>query len=199
MESTARWTIPGRCPPDAQLNRVFLTGNVAKRGYKCSTTAAVYQRSLELMTRVRNVLESQCMSFKFAEGPVAAVTNPSAIIYTHVDVVVPNNHRLANTHGGMHSMECFGSSAANMANNFGFKRQRSNRAYGPCYTVANAAPAGWNATANWNFEMREPFEPVYGDDYPALRTDRFIEESLTGSRADILREWVQKTFESKRF
>lgn len=149
------------------------------------TMAGRLSHSAELMNRVRNVLENQTEKFSFVPGPVKAATNPSAIIYTSINYAVPNENRLANSHGGMHSMECFGSSAANMANYFAMKRLRNNRAFGPCYVTANSAsPAGWNATANWNYEMHAPYQPVYGHDYPALRTDRFSEEALTGSRTD---------------
>lgn len=85
----------------------------------------------ELMTRVNGVLEIQD-HFNFQIGAVGPAVNPAGTIYAQVTEAVQNVAQLSDRHGSLHSVECFGSSAANMSVYFGYKRKRANRAFGPC-------------------------------------------------------------------
>lgn len=128
--------------------------------------------SNELITGVNTVLERYRGDFEFKVGTPTASVNNAAVIYTSVGARQQPNTRLSNTHGSMHSFEAFGSASSNIANYFAFKRLRNVHAYVHCYNVANAAPANWNATSNQNFNMEQPFEAFYGQDYAALRSNR---------------------------
>lgn len=174
------------------------TANILQRFEFCNenTMAGRLCYSDELMNHVSGILHERSDKFRMVRGiPSESSINPAAFIYTDIEVDVANTQLLANTHGTTCSSEAFGASASNMANYFSYHRKRSNGAPGYCLINADGTPiAGWQATINSNYNMTGNFAPIYGLDYPYLRSLRFKSGPLSGTCEASLRTWLDKEF-----
>lgn len=150
----------------------------------------------ELMNHVSGVLHERSDKFKMVRGiPVDSSVNPAAFIYTNVETDVDSVRLLSNTHGTTCCSEAFGASASNMANYFAYHRQRSLSAPGYCLLQRDGTPfANWDATINSNHNMEGNFAPLYGLDYPHIRSLRFRSGSLSGTCEASIRTWLDKEF-----
>lgn len=105
----------------------------------------------------------------------------------------PLTERLVDINSDIYSRECFGSSASNRANYFGFRRRRNEDMPGLCYTLNDAAIAGWVATRNHNYEMGGQFA-ARGQrvDLQSLRDDRYFDVCGMGYVNDALSDWLRR-------
>lgn len=75
----------------------------------------------------------------------------------------------------------------------GMKRRRNDTGRGLAYlTAANAAPQGWLATINYNYEMIAPFLPARYVDDPSLRVLKFRDFGPSCTRDVLLSDWIIK-------
>lgn len=151
--------------------------------------------SAELMQHVSGLLHERSDRFKMIRGvPIDSPINPAAFISSRVNVPVLSTDRLASKHGSLDSCEASGASSSNMASYFGYRRIRTELAPGYCMVAEAGNIAGWNATINNNYNMVNPFNPVFGEDFAFLRDIRFSESSLSGTREANVRLWLDKDF-----
>lgn len=150
----------------------------------------------DLMNTVSGLLSGLSTHFAISQGvPREQPINPAAFVCSRIDIEVQAANRLASHHGTLVSCENAGASAANMASYFGFKRERTELAPGYCLVAPNRNYfVNWAATINSNFTMAEPFNPIYGQDFQFLRSSRFVEAPITGSREANIRLWLEKDF-----
>lgn len=109
-----------------------------------------------------------------------------------------NTAVLSKTVSNVHGPYAFGNTTATQAVLFALKRERNNHGRGLCYTLDNnAAPAGWTATMNNNFNMVGEFSPLTGVDGPQFRADSHQAFPPDGDKENFIADWL-KAFRLQR-
>lgn len=102
---------------------------------------------------------------------------------------------LASINGEVRSPIALGATGSNRCGLFGMRRQRTETAPGYCFiAAANAAPQGWQATRNYNFEMRGRFAALVGSDRASLRENLNTDPSPNGSRINSICEFFTRAY-----
>lgn len=171
------------------------TLNILNR-FNFANTASMAGRlrhSPELMEHVSSMLQGRSDKFQFKRGvPAESGVNAAAFIISEVCTDQVSTTLLSRNHGTLTDHEQFSASAANMSTYFTYKRRRNADAPGVCYLANGAILAGWEETMNSNLEM--VYAPMYGADFPHLRSNRFEETSSPGYRDADTRLWLDKVF-----
>lgn len=141
------------------------------------------------LTGLRDKIELQTCDFKFREiGSLFVFKGDETN-----QIMVPPADRLVSENAHMYSPFVFGTSAANRANYFGYKRKRSMMAIGPCYTIHGEVPNGWAITRNNNFDQVGEAFGVHGqlETRASLRADIYYEACTSGTLENDLSEWIE--------
>lgn len=158
------------------------------------------QYSPELTARVNGVLGEMSNRMKMHAGKPAQRSNSSILGWIEVShvsgpIVQRNIARLSGTAGTISSSVALSSGQCNSVGILGLRRERCSLARGFCYTRHDfTAIGGWVHHINANFQMAEDFEPMIGQDLPAIRTQRHTCASSIADRATLTSEWIRRNF-----
>lgn len=157
----------------------------------------------ELMMRVNTVLFELRTRFKMRDigrtspglrNYIIPKHIPGNVRFVYVEENTPDAMKLSYKQNQIRSSSSFGSSSAGQENVHVIHRLRNNNARGLCYTVNNAAPQGWNAHINDNFNMVGDFTATIGVTNPGLRIMKFISYSPGGTRLTAVDNYIKRNY-----
>jgi len=201
LANTANWTPlpPGLMPEGFSANENFLgfgpIDNLNPDGRQALTGVSFpaddindglisrLQYSHELHARVNTVLRSMSDAYKIQNALVATKTQPGLLGFLEVTTPLQPGTYIADRSAMVFCPNAYGSASGNQMYFLGQKRRRSEHAPGLCGLIRGAAPDGWIATRNNNFEAVGRFALTFGVDDPGLRVSKASSMSSSGSRS----------------